>query len=78
MKYLECHTVRPRQARYQAALRPDMKCTHNSKALFRFAPIHTSRVLLRIEPLCGDPWARDGRQGSVQAIFELTLEVVRS
>jgi hypothetical protein len=30
--------VRPRQARYQAALRPDMKCTTDSKALSNFTP----------------------------------------
>jgi hypothetical protein len=28
--------VRPRQARYQAALRPDMQCTLDSKTLFNF------------------------------------------
>jgi hypothetical protein len=35
MELLEAGGVRPRQARYQAALRPDMKCTTNSKALAR-------------------------------------------
>jgi hypothetical protein len=34
--------VRPRQARYQAALRPDMKCSIDSKALSNFAPIQTT------------------------------------
>ena len=33
MEWLESRAVRPRQARYQAALRPDMKCSTNSKAL---------------------------------------------
>ena len=33
MELLESGSVRPRQARYQAALRPDMKCTIDSKAL---------------------------------------------
>jgi hypothetical protein len=33
---LESSVVRPRQARYQAALRPDMKCTIDSKALSNF------------------------------------------
>src|SRR5258706_12804638 len=33
MELLESRGVRPRQARYQAALRPDMKCTIDSKAL---------------------------------------------
>jgi hypothetical protein len=30
--------VRPRQARYQAALRPDMKCFLHSKTLSNFTP----------------------------------------
>jgi hypothetical protein len=30
--------VRPRQARYQAALRPDMKCNIDSKTLPNFTP----------------------------------------
>ena len=30
--------LRPRQARYQAALRPDMKCVVNSKALPSITP----------------------------------------
>ena len=30
--------MRPRQARYQAALRPDMKCFIHSKALSNFTP----------------------------------------
>ena len=29
--------MRPRQARYQAALRPDMKCSIDSKALPKIA-----------------------------------------
>src|SRR5215831_9286276 len=33
MEPLERATLRPRQARYQAALRPDMKCTIHYKAL---------------------------------------------
>src|SRR5258706_13158857 len=33
MEWLESRAVRPRQARYQAALRPDMKCAIDSKAL---------------------------------------------
>src|SRR5215472_16102415 len=42
MERLESSGVRPRQARYQAALRPDMKCTTHSKVLpdFLLAPIH--------------------------------------
>jgi hypothetical protein len=42
MELLESSGVRPRQARYQAALRPDMKCTTHSKVLpdFLLAPIH--------------------------------------
>ena len=35
---LEPGFVRPRQARYQAALRPDMKCNNNSKAGTRTPP----------------------------------------
>ena len=33
MELLESGCVRPRQARYQAALRPDMNCDIHSKAL---------------------------------------------
>jgi hypothetical protein len=33
MEWLESRAVRPRQARYQAALRPDMQCTIDSKAI---------------------------------------------
>src|SRR5258706_14373810 len=33
MELLESRGVRPRQARYQAALRPDMKCTIDYRAL---------------------------------------------
>ena len=33
MELLESSCVRPRQARYQAALRPDMNCFIYSKAL---------------------------------------------
>src|ERR1700687_1747675 len=40
MEWLESRAVRPRQARYQAALRPDMKCTIDSKALSDFTAIH--------------------------------------
>jgi hypothetical protein len=36
MELLESVGPRPRQARYQAALRPDMQCTLDSKALFNF------------------------------------------
>ena len=35
---LESGLVRPRQARYQAALRPDMKCFLHSKTLSNFTP----------------------------------------
>jgi hypothetical protein len=38
MELLESVGPRPRQARYQAALRPDMKCEIHSKALSNFAP----------------------------------------
>jgi hypothetical protein len=33
MEWLESRAVRPRQARYQAELRPDMKCSTHSRAL---------------------------------------------
>jgi len=33
MEWLESRAVRPRQARYQAALRPDIKCIIDSKAI---------------------------------------------
>ena len=46
MELLESIGVRPRQARYQAALRPDMKCTLDSKALSDFAPIQTTSKTL--------------------------------
>ena len=36
MEWLALVFVRPRQARYQAALRPDMKGTIDSKALSNF------------------------------------------
>ena len=36
MEPLDSGFVRPRQARYQAALRPDMQCTLDSKALSNF------------------------------------------
>jgi hypothetical protein len=38
MEWLESRAVRPRQARYQAALRPDMKCFIHSKALSNLTP----------------------------------------
>jgi hypothetical protein len=38
MELLESSRVRPRQARYQAALRPDMNCFIHSKALPKFTP----------------------------------------
>jgi hypothetical protein len=37
MELLESGFVRPRQARYQAALRPDMKCCIDTKPLSNFA-----------------------------------------
>ena len=36
MELLESGSVRPRQARYQAALRPDMKCAIHSSVLSSF------------------------------------------
>jgi hypothetical protein len=36
MELLESDGARPRQARYQAALRPDMKCIIDSRALSNF------------------------------------------
>jgi len=47
MEWLESRAVRPRQARYQAALRPDMKCTIDSKALSNFAATPIPRNLRR-------------------------------
>jgi hypothetical protein len=38
MEWLESRAARPRQARYQAALRLDMNCFIHSKALPYFAP----------------------------------------
>jgi hypothetical protein len=37
MELLESDSARPRQARYQAALRPDMKCRTHSKTLSKAA-----------------------------------------
>jgi hypothetical protein len=36
MELLESDSARPRQARYQAALRPDINCTIDSRALSNF------------------------------------------
>jgi hypothetical protein len=44
MELLESVGPRPRQARYQAALRPDMKCFLDSKALFGLS---STTILLR-------------------------------
>ena len=38
--------LRPRQARYQAALRPDMKCVIHSKALPNITPNPSHRLLI--------------------------------
>jgi hypothetical protein len=38
MELLESSCVRPRQARYQAALRPDRNCTFHSKTLPNVTP----------------------------------------
>jgi len=46
MEWLESRAVRPRQARYQAALRPDMNCFIHSKALFNFTATPIRRVCL--------------------------------
>jgi hypothetical protein len=45
MESLESVAVRPRQARYQAALRPDMNYTTHSKALYDFLPAPTHGFL---------------------------------
>ncbi len=59
---LESRGVRPRQARYQAALRPDMKCIVDSKALSNFAATPIPRF-------CGDEnvFARDPSTGVLPA-----------
>ena len=36
---LEGAVMRPRQVRYQAALRPDIYCSFDSKPLFRFPKV---------------------------------------
>ena len=43
--------MRPRQARYQAALRPDMKCAIDSKALSKCSatPIHAVSTVLSLD-----------------------------
>ena len=43
MEFLERARVRPRQARYQAALRPDKKCAIHYKAL-PSSSLHVDRV----------------------------------
>jgi hypothetical protein len=47
MELLESVGPRPRQARYQAALRPDMKCEIHSKALSNFTPNPSHAFYLR-------------------------------
>jgi hypothetical protein len=44
--------LRPRQARYQAALRPDMMCLIHSKALSDFTPSPSHRFYLRLCTKC--------------------------
>src|SRR6266480_4916046 len=51
MEWLESRAVRPRQARYQAALRPDMNCFIHSKALPNFTP-NPSHLLPHCAKLC--------------------------
>jgi hypothetical protein len=46
MELLESSVVRPRQAHYQAALRPDTKCTIDSKALSNFTATPIRRFCL--------------------------------
>ena len=43
MESLESAAVRPRQAHYQAALRPDMRCNTHSKGLSKFLPASIHR-----------------------------------
>jgi hypothetical protein len=45
MELLQSSCVRPRQARYQAAPRPDMKCAIHSKALPNFAATPILQIL---------------------------------
>src|ERR1700694_272456 len=82
MEWLESRAVRPRQARYQAALRPDMKCTIDSKALSNFTATPIRRVCLdcaKIVPntftgpsLCQNPtpfhWPESSRIDRAQVI----------
>jgi hypothetical protein len=51
MELLESSFLRPRQARYQAALRPDMKCEIHSKALSNFTP-NPSHAFYHRQELC--------------------------
>jgi len=48
MEWLESRAVRPRQARYQAALRPDNDCFIHSKALSNSTP----NISRHFWPLC--------------------------
>jgi hypothetical protein len=50
--------VRPRQARYQAALRPDMKCAIDSKALSKCSatPIQAVSMVLSLDHPCRFHW----------------------
>ena len=53
MELLESESARPRQARYQAALRPDMKCEIHSKALSNVIPNPHYRLHPRREGTSG-------------------------
>src|SRR6267378_1479130 len=44
MELLESRGVRPRQARYQAALRPDMKCSMDSNHFLTLPPLRSVNV----------------------------------
>jgi len=58
MEWLESRAVRPRQARYQAALRPDMKCHTYSRAVRGKA---VSSTIPTISPLGGGTVSRHSR-----------------
>jgi hypothetical protein len=50
MELLESSVVRPRQARYQAALRPDSDCFIHSKALSNFPPNPSCHFWTEVNP----------------------------
>jgi hypothetical protein len=60
MEWLESRAVRPRQARYQAALRPDMHCFTHSKTLSNLTPNPNHHFCLTVHELCTNGLLNNG------------------